>query len=185
MSTIRGPRAAERVPCYRVCDRRYPFLWAGSDQPPGRWYDTGEGPCHYLATAAKGAWAEILRHEQITQLVDLLDVDLSVWDVDTPQPTEAPLLDEDTLTGDETSYSACRNEARRLRANGAIRLRVRSAAVLSGQAERYGIDSAGTREVGTSPTETMVLFGTPNDLVGMPAAEGHPEPTILRDVRNL
>jgi hypothetical protein len=58
-------------------------------------------------------------------------------------------------------------------------------AVLSGQAERYGVDTIGAHEVGSSPTETMVVFGTPNALVGMPAAEGHPEPTILRDIRHL
>jgi hypothetical protein len=57
--------------------------------------------------------------------------------------------------------------------------------VLSGQAERYGVDSTGAHQVGTTPSETMVLFGTPSDLVGMPAAEGHPEPTILRDIRHL
>jgi RES domain-containing protein len=185
MSTTGAPSALARVRCYRACDRRYPFLWDNSDQPPGRWHDAGEGPCHYLATTAKGAWAEILRHEHITELEDLLDVELSLWEVDMPQPTEVPILDEDILTGNETSYAACRDEARRLRAEGAIGLRAPSAAVLSGQAERYGVDTTGAHEVGRSPTETMVVFGTPNALVGMPAAEGHPEPTILRDIRHL
>jgi RES domain-containing protein len=185
MSIITYPSVLARARCYRACDRRYPFLWASADQPPGRWHDSGEGPCHYLATTAKGAWAEILRHEEITELEDLLDLELSLWDVETPQPTEIPRLDHDTLTGDKTSYPACRAEARRLRANAAIGLRTPSAAALSGQAERYTVDTSGSYSVGTMPTETLVLFGLPSDLVGMPLAEGHPEPTILDDVRHF
>ena len=57
--------------------------------------------------------------------------------------------------------------------------------MLSGLAERYGVDARGAQKIGASPTETLVLFGARNDLVGMPVAEGHPEPTILADVRRM
>ena len=112
-----------RVTCYRVCDRRYPFLWASQDQPPGRWHGAGEGPVHYLATSAKGAWAEVLRHEHITDLDDLVDLELSLWAVAVPEPADVPQLADDTLLGDETSYPDCQAEARRLRAHGATGLR--------------------------------------------------------------
>ena len=176
-------RIETRVHCYRVCDRRYPFLWVTADQPPGRWHGAGEGPCHYLATTAKGAWAEIVRHEQIAEVQDLLDLDLSLWDIDAPQPRQGSRLEVATLTGNQATYRACRKEALRLRGDGAVGLVAPSAAVLSGLAEQHSVDQNGSHVVGVVPTETMVLFGAPVDLIGMSAGEGHPDPTVLADVR--
>jgi len=181
---------ATRVTCYRVCDRRYPFLWATSDQPPGRWHGAGEGPVHYLATSAKGAWAELLRHEHITELDDLFDLEVSLWVVGALEPDGVPQLADDILRGDESSYPDCQAEARQLRANGATGLRAPSAALSSGRAEAYAVDAAGTYQVDAVPTWVFVLFGVHADAAmvgpaGMPAAEGHPEPGILGDIRHL
>ncbi len=185
MSLVDDQAGAPRADLFRVCDRRFPFLWAVPDQPPARWHDAGQGPCHYLATTAKGAWAEVVRHEHITELDDLLDLELSLWSVEAPAPAVAPALPHDVLTGNETFYPACRAEARRLRAAGAIGLRAPSAAVVSGQAEQFGVDTSGACVVGTAATETVVLFGPPHGLGGMPLAEGHPDPSVLGDVRYL
>ena len=182
------PRTRATVPlrfCYRACDNRFPFLWFGTPQPPGRWHDTGEGPCHYLATTSKGAWAEVIRHEGIDRVDDLLDLERSLWEVAAPLPDTEPELDEDTLTGDESTYPACRAEARRLRSLGHVALRTKSAALISGMAELYGVDADGQMTTGVVKIETVVLFGSPVGLVGMPDAEGHPDPTILEDVRPL
>jgi hypothetical protein len=185
MSVVDDQTGAARAHVFRVCDRRFPFLWTVPDQPPARWHGAGEGPCHYLATTAEGAWAEVVRHEHITDLDDLLDLELSLWSVEAPAPAAAPALPLEVLTGAETSYPACRAEAQRLRAGGAIGLRAPSAAVVSGQAERFGVDASGVYVVATVATETVVLFGPPNDLVGMPLAEGHPDPSVLGDIRYL
>ncbi len=185
MSLVEQQAGAPRADLYRVCDRRFPFLWAVPDQPPARWHDAGEGPCHYLATTPKGAWAEVVRHEHITELDDLLDLELSLWLVEAHAPAAAPALPHDVLTGDETSYPACRAEAQRLRAAGAVGLRAPSAAVVSGQAERFGVDASGAYVVERVTTGTVALFGAPSDLVGMPLAEGHPDPSMLGDVRYL
>ena len=183
MSITTGGRA--RLDCYRTCDRRWPFLWATADQPAARWHGAGEGPCQYLASSAKGAWAETLRHEQITTFEDLLDLERSVWRVEAPDPSARPRLDEATLTGDESTYPACRAEARRLRLAGAIGLVAPSAAVRSGRAERHGVDEHGAYVLDEVVTETVVIFGPPIDLVGMSVAEGHADPTFLGDVRHL
>ena len=47
------------------------------------------------------------------------------------------------------------------------------------------MDATGAHIAGRVATETIVVFGAPTDLVGMPLAEGHPDPSILGDVRYL
>ena len=171
--------------CYRACDRRFPFLWTDASQAPGRWHGAGEGPCHYLSTTAKGAWAEILRHGAIDELEDLLDLELVMWELEVPVPTGRPELSSDVLTGGTSSYPACRDEARRLREAGHGSLSAPSAALVSGEAEYFGV-VGGTQVVrGIVPSQTFAFFGVPDALVGMPAAEGHPDPDVLDDVRPL
>lgn len=185
MSLVDDRAGAPRAEFFRACDRRFPFLWATQDQPPARWHDAGDGPCHYLATTAKGAWAEVVRHEHVTELEDLLDLELSLWSVEAPVPAVAPVLPLDVLTGDETTYPACRAEAQRLQAAGAVGLRAPSAALISGEAEQFGVGAGGTYVEAKVPSETVVVFGPPRGLVGMPLAEGHPDPSVLGDVRHL
>ena len=69
---------------YRHCDRRFPFLWSDSSQPPARWHSLGEGPANYFADTPVGAWAEFIRHEGITEEADLASVDRSLWAVEIP-----------------------------------------------------------------------------------------------------
>ena len=178
-------RSSERARCYRACDARFPFLWTAADQPPGRWHAAGEGPCHYLATSAKGAWAEVLRHEAITDVEDLVDLERAMWEVEGPLPTATPDLGEAVLTGGEDSYPACQATARVLRASGQLGLIAPSAAVHSGTAERMVVhpeDGVFTVELIT--TSVVVLFANAA-LVGMSVAEGRPELGILQDIRHL
>lgn len=170
---------------YRVCDSRFPFLWATVDQPPARWHGVGEGPCHYLATSAKGAWAEVLRHEEIDQSDDLVDLERSLWEVEAPTPQATPQLPYDDLTGDKSTWPACQDEARRLKEEGYTSLEAPSAALLSGRAERYGVDLNGMVISGEAPSKTVVHFGDTSRLVGMLQTEGHPDPTMLGDVRHF
>jgi hypothetical protein len=178
-------RPLKRARCYRACDARFPFLWTAADQPPGRWHAAGEGPCHYLATSAKGAWAEVLRHEGITDVEDLVDLERALWEVEGPLPTATPDLGETTLTGGEDSYPACQAASRALRASGQVGLIAPSAAVLSGTAERMVVSPEdGVHIVGHIASYVVVLFASAA-LVGMSVAEGHPEPGILQDIRHL
>jgi hypothetical protein len=172
---------------YRICDRRFPFLWATAEQPAARWHGPGEGPAAYLSTTAKGAWAEALRHEHITELADVLDLEASLWAIEAPAPQWRPQLPAEVLVGDESSYPACQAEARLLRAGGAFGLRAPTAALLSGRTGRYQVDPDGVYRSATVETETVVVFSAiaPGDLVGMPLAEGHAEPGVLADVRHL
>lgn len=69
---------------FRVCDRRYPFLWHTAGKQPGRWNRAGDQPVHYLATTPTVAWAEWIRHQEIVDPADLQGVAAALWAVQIP-----------------------------------------------------------------------------------------------------
>ena len=70
---------------FRVCDRRYPFLWSGPVQRSGRWNEQGNEPVHYLASSPLVAWAEWLRGQEISEPEDLDGVAAALWAVLIPE----------------------------------------------------------------------------------------------------
>jgi RES domain-containing protein len=86
---------------FRVCDRRYPFLWSGAGQGSGRWNRTGDQPVHYLASTPTVAWAEWIRHQEITDPGDLAGVAAALWAVLIPQEWGAKELDSVALHLDQ------------------------------------------------------------------------------------
>jgi hypothetical protein len=178
-------KPAHAVACFRVCDQRFPFLWASSAQPAARWHDDGEGPCHYLGSAPKVAWAEVVRHEEIRDVDDLDDLDCAIWLVGVVPPVVVPVLAHAVLTGDRTTYPACRAEAQRLRAAGHRGLTSPSAAVVSEQAESFGVDAAGQYVTGTSPAEVVVIWEDTPPLEGAPVGHGTADSSVLADVRHF
>jgi len=174
------------VIAFRHADPRFPFLWESPDQPSGRWHRRGQGPAHYLAETADGAWAEFLRHEAITDPADLAGVARSIWAIELPDPPDQrPTLDASTLTGGESTYRACQAEARRLRDAGADGLTAPSAALPSPAPS--GFRTAGGLVPGPARAERVfVLFGPRPELVGWAAcAEGRPREDLLPRVRPL
>ena len=171
---------------FRHADPRFPFLWESADQPPGRWHGRGEGPAHYFAETPDGAWAEFLRHEEISDPADLETVARALWAIELERlPTAVPALDPDTLAGDVDSYEACRAEARRIRALGGRGLVASSAALLPGTPS--GFRAQGTLRPGPPRDErVVVLFGRHPGLVGWAAcAPGRPRTDLLRRVRHF
>lgn len=172
---------------YRHCDARYPFLWSDAAQPSARWHADGEGPANYFADTPVGAWAEFLRHEEITDSADLLGVRRALWAVELPDDGYAsPALPPLELTGGLASYAACQAEAQRLRATGETQLAAPSAALLPGGARGW-ICSPGEAQAPTSREgRVFVLFGPSPTIVGWPAVEaGAPSARILAFVRPL
>lgn len=86
---------------FRVCDRRYPFLWSGAGQGSGRWNRTGDQPMHYLASTPTVAWAEWMRHQEITDPGDLAGVAAALWAVLIPQEWGTKELDSVALHLDQ------------------------------------------------------------------------------------
>ena len=76
---------------FRHTDPRFPFLQEAAGQPAARWHAPGEGPVHYFADTADGAWAEFLRHEEITDPADLAGIARAIWSIDLPRPRTVEL----------------------------------------------------------------------------------------------
>lgn len=171
---------------FRHADPRFPFLWERAGQPPGRWNAADEKPVHYLADTPNAAWAELLRHEEITEAADLAGLRRSLWAIELPEPPAAvPALPPAVLHGPPASYPRCRREAARLRAAGAEGLRAPSAALLPGGGTGWRVDG-GLRPGPARDGTVFVLFGRRPDLVGWRAVEaGSPEEELLERVRQL
>lgn len=171
---------------YRHADPRFPFLWESSAQPPARWHGVGEGPVQYFSSTPDAAWAEFLRHEEITDAADVATVTRSLWAIELPdEPLAAPDLPDATLVGGASTYPACRAQASVLRAAGARGLVAPSAALDRRTGSGYRTD-AGLRPGPRREESVVVLFGARLDLVGWAACfEGRPRPELIGRVRQL
>jgi hypothetical protein len=173
------------VICFRNADVDLPFFWESSEQPPARWHGPGEGPAQYLATTPDAAWAEFLRHQEITDPVDVAGIERAMWAVDLPEDEapRAPELASDVLLGDQSTYRDCQREAARLRAAGATRLMASSAATNADTPSGWVTDG-GLRPGHPVVESTVVLFGARPAVVGWQAcAVGRPAPMLLARVR--
>lgn len=172
---------------YRHADARFPFLWESPDQPPARWHGPGEGPVQYMADTPDGAWAEFIRHEEITEESELANVRRALWAIELPDdlPVQTPQLPLPALTGGIGTYKQCQQEAGRLRAAGAVALRAPSAALLPGAARGWKVDG-GLQPAAERDGVVFAIFGVYPSLVGwMAALEARPRPDLLARVRFL
>jgi hypothetical protein len=171
---------------YRHADPRLPFLAEAAAQPAARWHDDGEGPVQYLSDTPNGAWAEFLRHEEITEVEDVATVRRALWAVEVPEDDyRAPDLPADLLTGGPESYPACREMARNIRTRGAPGIIAPADSLLPGEARGWRVDG-GLARGPDRDGRTIVLFGPRPDLLGWPAtAAGRPRADLLPAVRHI
>ena len=169
---------------FRHADPRYPFLWEGAGQPTARWHAAGDGPAHYFCDTPDGAWAEFLRHEEISDPDDLKTIRRTLWAVDLGEPALAsPDLPQEVLTGGQESYPACQAEASRLRGDGAPGLEAPTAALVAGGARGWRVDG-GLQPGESRDGRVVVLFDRRPDLVGWRATVvGQPSEELLAVVR--
>ncbi|MGH9158914.1 MAG: RES family NAD+ phosphorylase, partial [Vicinamibacteraceae bacterium] len=170
---------------FRQADPRYPFVWESTAQPEGRWHGPGEGPAHYFSDTPDGAWAELLRHEEITDPADLETIRRAIWTVEVEEAGAAQVdLPADVLTGDPDTWPACQRAARALRETGATRLDVPSAALLSGGAAGYIVRN-GQHPATARDGRVVVLYGASDRMVGWLIADAaHPPAALRRRVRH-
>lgn len=170
---------------FRQVDARYPFLWADASQPAARWHADGEGPAHYFADTPDGAWAEFLRHEEITNAEDLPSIRRQMWAVEVDDsPSEQVTLSPEVLTGGSDSYARCQEAARAARARGVRRLVAMSAALKPGGARGVHLDNDAPQG---EPRDgfTIVIFDSPTHLTAWAACvDGRPADYLLDRVRH-
>lgn len=171
---------------FRHADPRFPFLWESASQPPARWHQSGEGPVHYLADTSGGAWAELLRHEEIRDPEDLAGIRRALWAIEMPDSCEdQPELPESLLLGGPASYPQCQAEAARLRSLGLKGFHAPSAALLPNGASGSIVD-VGLKPGPDRDGEVYILFGRRSGLVGWKVVdEGHPPEDLLPRVRHF
>jgi hypothetical protein len=171
---------------FRHTDPRFPFLWEDATQPAARWHAEGEGPVHYFCDTPDGAWAEFLRHEDITDSEDLTTIRRALWAVELgEEPPHSVNLPVKTLVGGPETYAACQEEAHRLRRNGAAGIVTPSAALLPGGAQGWRVDG-GLQPGSLRDGRVIVLFGRRPDLIGWTAArEGRPGGELLSRVHHF
>ena len=170
---------------FRHADSRFPPLWEDDTQPAARWHAAGNGPAHYFADTPDGAWAEFLRHEEITDPADLETVERAVWAVEIPDSEFIDVaLPDEILTGGRECYPACQSEAARLTATGVDALRSPSAALKAEGAAGWRVD-AGLQPGPTRDGRVYILIGRRPDLIGWRAAIGRPHPDLLPHIRHF
>jgi RES domain-containing protein len=156
---------------FRQVDARYPFLWEDARQPAGRWHADGDGPAHYFADTPDGAWAEFLRHEEITDVDDLPTIRRQMWAVEIGDAHPVRVdLPPAVLRGGPETYARCQHAAAALRRRGASRIVARSAALVPGAAMPIRARD-GVRRDGAQDGRVIVIFGPPADLAGWIAAD--------------
>jgi RES domain len=172
---------------FRQADPRYPFLWSDESQPAGRWHGDGEGPAHYFADTPDGAWAELLRHEEITDPDDAATLRRALWAVEIGDaPPKTVGLPAAVVTGGRDTYRPCQDHARRLRTRGVRRLAAPSAALLPGTAAGREVAAGVERSARPRDGQVIVIFDAPEGLIGWKAVEhGAPPTDILPRVRQF
>jgi hypothetical protein len=140
----------------------------------------------YLADTPDGAWAEFLRHEEITDAADLAGIARSLWAVELPERVdEAEPVAIAEATGGLSSYPACQAYAVSRRAAGVVMLNAPSAALVSGAA-RGEVTDAGLQEAADRDGRVWAMFGRYPDLRGWRTVErGAPPERTLSLVRPL
>ena len=178
---------------FRVCDRRYPFLWQSPGQQAGRWNRACDEPVHYLANTPTVAWAEWIRHQEIEDPADLEGVAAALWAVLIPDhwtdPDLQPVnLSMELVLGTTPEAADVRLAlVNQLKVQGAQGLLSPSAALhLSDKAlpcirVRDGSNQADELLI---PAHVILLWCAAEQLPGWCCvSEGRPEPELLPLVR--
>lgn len=110
---------------FRYSSYDVPF-WVRPNTTDERWHEAGDGATQYLSATPDGAWAELIRNENLRSEADLSLVQIALWQAQIEQAQVADYRDFETaekagldleiLVSDD--QRACRAEGKRLRESG-------------------------------------------------------------------
>jgi RES domain-containing protein len=161
-----------------------PF-WARENSRPGRWHAHGDGPTQYMSTSAEGAWAELIRREELRSEDEVAMVSVSMWaiaiaqqmivDYSTFERAEAAGFDPEALVDDD--YERCQREGRRLRALNYSGILAPSAAL----PDALNLTIFGARTASTWGRAPLLASSLPATII----TKGAPPPGLLARVRRI
>jgi RES domain-containing protein len=121
---------------FRYANYDTPF-WSRPNTRPGRWHLPEDGPTQYLSMSPEGAWAELIRFEQLQTEWDVAQVRTKIWvadlnvahlvDYSTFEKAHAAGFDPEALVDED--YRRCQDEGARLRSLGYLGVVAPSAAL--------------------------------------------------------
>jgi RES domain-containing protein len=121
-----SPEAVEIHAVYfRYSSYDVPF-WARANTTDERWHCAGDGPTQYLSATPDGAWAELIRNENLRSETDLALVAMPLWQARIAQARVADYRDFETAERAgfdpesliHDNQDKCQIEGRRLRGAG-------------------------------------------------------------------
>jgi RES domain-containing protein len=169
---------------FRYSSYDVPF-WARSNTTDERWHKGGDGATQYLSATPDGAWAELIRNENLRSESDLTLVQMPLWQAHIEQGHIADYgdfemaqranFDPEALIDDD--QTACQAEGRRLREAGFAGILYPSAAL------------PGEQNLVLFGPRILLPWGAPRRLSsGIPASlltVGAPPKYLLPRVRHL
>jgi hypothetical protein len=169
---------------FRYSSYDVPF-WVRANTTDERWHSAGDGATQYLSATSDGAWAELIRNENLRSEADLSLVSMALWQARLEQghiadyrdfeTAERAGFDPELLIHDD--QSACREEGRRLKAAGFAGVLYPSAAL------------PGEQNLALFGPKILLPWGAPRRLAsGIPATRltvGSPPKGILPRVRHV
>jgi RES domain-containing protein len=161
-----------------------PF-WARENSQVGRWHARGDGATQYLSMSTDGAWAELIRNEELRSEDEVAMVSVSMWaaridqamvvDYSTFERAEEAGFDAAALVDED--YGRCQEEGARLR-------ELNYAGVISPSAALPGSTNLtlfGPRMASTWGRTTLLVSSIPATII----AKGAPPPGLLSRVRPI
>jgi RES domain-containing protein len=161
-----------------------PF-WARENTEPGRWHMRGDGPTQYLSKSTDGAWAELIRNEELSTEDEVAMLSVQMWavavnqamivDYSTFERADAAGFDPDALVDED--HARCQQEGARLRALGYSGVRAPSAAL----PDAINLTLFGPRMASTWDRPPLLASSLPATVI----TKGAPPPGLLAHVRQI
>jgi RES domain-containing protein len=174
----------ERQIAHRYSSYDTPF-WVRENSREGRWHNPGDGPTQYLSLSTDGAWAELIRNEELRAEDEVAMVSVSMWavlieggviaDYSTFEAAERSGFDPEALVSEE--YEQCQREGARLRRDGFSGV-VAPSAALPGA---LNVTLFGARMMSTWDRPKFLASSIPATII----TKGAPPPGLLLRVRRL
>jgi RES domain len=177
--TISIRRIAHRYSSYDT-----PF-WVRENSQAGRWHRRSDGPTQYLSLSTDGAWAELIRNEELRAEDEVAMISVSMWavlidqgmiaDYSTFEQAERSGFDPSALVDED--YERCQLEGARLRALNFAGVTAPSAALPGAT----NLTLFGARMASTWDRAPLLASSIPATII----TKGAPPPGLLERVRHV